>query len=339
MTATTTTAAEQLHRDSIVIDAVCPLLRSKDKIEWYLEGQASVVCPTVALWETAAGAFREIAGWKKFIQDDKRLRQVRNASEIEAAKRDGVLGILFHFQNSDPIEEDLNLVAVYKELGVSIIQLCYNLKNRAGDGADERTDAGLSHFGVDLIHAMNEARIIVDCSHTGIRTSFDAIEVSRQTVIISHGNPRKLHDSKRNLPDDLIKAIAQQGGAVGIVGFPYFISSSQRPTLDQFIDHIVYVADLVGIDHVGLGIDYYNAMHPVMSDEQATRWYKERIKAGTWRSDTYPPPPHYFPDGIATPRTLPNLTRRMLERGFKPEDVRKVLGLNWMRVYRQVFGA
>lgn len=336
---TTATEGERLHRDSIVIDAVCPLLRRKEKVDWYLEGQATVACPTVATWENAGAAFREIGGWKKFIAQDPRLRQVRGAADIEAAKRDGVLGILFHFQNSDPIEENLDLVAVYKELGVSAIQLCYNLKNRAGDGADERTDAGLSYFGVDLVRAMNEARIIVDCAHTGIRTSFDAIDASRETVVISHGNPRKLHDSQRNLPDDLIRAIAQQGGLVGIVGFPFFVSSSPRPTLDQFIDHIAYVADLVGIDHVALGIDYYDAMHPVMSDEEAARWYEARLKIGTWRANTYPPPPHHYPDGIATPRTLPNLTVRLLERGFKPDDIRKVLGLNWMRIYRQVLGA
>lgn len=330
--------AEQFHRDSIVIDAVCPLLRSKEKIDWYIEGEATVVCPTVAVWESTGAAMREIGAWKRFIREDQRLRQVRSAADIEAAKRDGKTGVLFHFQNSDPIEDNLDLVPVYKELGVSIIQLCYNLKNRAGDGADERTDAGLSYFGVDLVRAMNEAKVIVDCSHTGIRTSFDAIEASREVVVISHGNPRKIHPSNRNLPDELIKAIADQGGLVGIVGFPYFVSESPRPTLDQFIDHIAYVADLVGIDHVALGIDYYNAMHPAMTEEEATRWYQVRVKAGTWRPDTYPPPPHHFPDGIATPRTLPNLTRRLFERGFSSGDVGKVLGLNWMRIYRKVFG-
>lgn len=328
-----------LHSESIVIDAVCPLLRMRDKVDWYYEGGVTVACPTVGLWETAGAAMREIGAWKKFIANDPRLRQVRSAADIEAAKKDGVLGLLYHFQNSDPIEEDLNLVAVYKELGVSIIQLCYNLKNRAGDGADERTDSGLSYFGVDLVKAMNEAKIIVDCAHTGIQTSFDAIDASTETVVISHGNPRKLYNSKRNLPDDLIKAIAQQGGLVGIVGFPFFLSASPRPTLDLFIDHIAYVADLVGIDHVALGIDYYNAMHPAMTEDEASRWYQVRVKAGTWRPDTYPPPPHYFPDGIETPRKMPNLTRRLLERGFKRDDVQKILGLNWMRIYRQVLGA
>ena len=336
--ATSAADAASLHRDSIVIDAVCPLLRNKERVDWYIEGQVTVACPSVAIWETAGGALKEIAAWKKFIAGDTRLRQVTTAAEIAAAKKDGVLGLLFHFQNSDPIEDNLDLVYAYRALGVGIVQLCYNLKNRAGDGADERTDAGLSYFGVDLVRTMNDARMIVDCAHTGVRTSFDAIEASRDVVVISHGNPRKLHNSKRNLPDDLIRAIAQKGGLVGIVGFPYFLSDNPRPTLDQFIDHIAYVADLAGIDHVGLGIDYYNAMHPEMTEAEAKRWYAVRVKKGTWRADTYPPPPHHYPDGIATPQSMPNLTRRMLERGFKPDDVRKVLGGNWMRIYRAFWG-
>jgi membrane dipeptidase len=330
---------DSLHRESIIIDAVCPLLRNKRHVDWYYEGGVTVATPTIASAEGVAATLRSIASWKTAIAADPKLVQVDSVAGIEAAKRDGKLGLLFHFQGTGPIEDEPELVHAYKALGVGVIQLAYNVKNFVGDGADERTDAGMSYFGERLIKALNDARIVVDCSHTGVQTSFDAIEFSSRPVIVSHGNPRALHNVRRNLPDDLIKAIAASGGVVGAVGFPGFVSASPRPTLDQFIDHIAYLADLIGIDHVGLGIDYYNAQYPVMTDAEATAWYKVQLANGRWRPGTYPPPPHYYPEGIETPRTMPNLTRRLGERGFQPADIKKILGGNWIRVYRAVWGA
>jgi membrane dipeptidase len=332
-----------LHRSAIVVDAVCPLLSDKRYVDWYAEGGVTVAAPTVGSTEDAATALRSIAGWKAFIArrsgNAGNLVQVASTAEMRAAKRAGKLGLLFHFQGTDPIEDDPELVHAYKALGVGIMQLCYNVRNRAGDGADERTDSGLSYFGLKLVQAMNEARVIVDCAHTGVRTSLDAVEASTRPVIVSHGNPRALKDSQRNLPDALIKAIAGSGGVIGVVGFPAFVGDDARPTLDRFIDHIAYLADHVGIDHVGLGIDYYTGQHHVMPLEEAQRLYASFIARGIWRADTYPPPPHHYPDGIATPRELPNLTRRLLERGFAEGEVRKVLGENWLRVYEAVWGA
>jgi membrane dipeptidase len=328
-----------LHAAAIVVDAVCPLLQDRRYLDWYIAGGVTVAVPTVASTETTSQALRAIAGWKRAIAGDARLVQVAAADAIVAAKAAGKTGILLHFQGADPIEDDLDLVHAYKDLGVGVIQLCYNVKNRVGDGADERTDAGLSYFGVDLIKRLNAARVVVDCSHTGVRTSLDAIEASAAPVVISHGNPRALHDSRRNLPDDLIRAIAGSGGVIGAVGFPGFVGPETRPTLDRFIDHIAYMADLVGIDHVGLGIDYYLGQHPVTPEDAARRQYDAWIASGKWRPGTYPPPPHHYPDGIATPRELPNLTARLIARGFAADDVRKVLGGNWLRVWRAVWGA
>jgi membrane dipeptidase len=333
------TDARALHDSAIVVDAVCPLLQDRRYLDWYIAGGVSVAVPTVASTENASQALRAIAGWKRAIAGDPRLVQVASAEAMTAAKAAGKTGILLHFQGADPIEDNLDLVHAYKDLGVGVIQLCYNVKNRVGDGADERTDAGLSYFGVDLIKRLNAARVVVDCSHTGLRTSHDAIEASAAPVVISHGNARALHESRRNLPDDLIRAIAASGGVIGAVGFPGFVGPEPRPTLDRFIDHIAYMASLVGIDHVGLGIDYYLGQHPVTPEAEARRQYEGWIASGKWRPGTYPPPPHHYPDAIATPRELPALTARLLARGFAAEDVRKILGGNWLRVWRAVWGA
>ncbi|MCG8354044.1 MAG: dipeptidase [Kiloniellales bacterium] len=332
------TNGQELHDEAIVIDAVCPLLMNKKYIEWYKEGGATAVAPTVASGENAAQAIRAVGGWLRFVRRRDDLLLVRRAGDIERAKREGKLGIYLHFQGTDPLENDIDLVDAFKEAGVGIIQLTYNVKNRVGDGGSERTDSGLSYFGLQFVERCNEVGVIVDCSHTGFRTTMDAIEASTKPVVFSHANAKGVADSPRNIKDEQIKAVAATGGLVGIVGFPAFVADSSKPTLDQFIDHIDYDVNLVGIDHVGLGIDYYLGQHLVAEEEDAKRVYDDMITTGRWRPEAYPPPPHHFPEGIETPRTLPNLTARLLDRGYKADDIRKILGGNWMRVFRDIWG-
>lgn len=330
--------AGQVHGTAIVIDAVCPLLRNPAHFELYRRGGCTTVAPTMGGGENAAATLRQLGRWFEYIRQHDELTLVRTAADVERAKADGKLGILPHFQGTEPIEDSLDLVDAYKELGVGIIQLSYNVKNRVGDGCEERTDAGLSRFGLKLIERMNRTRVIVDCSHTGYRTTMDAIEASSAPVVFSHANPRAVHPSPRNILDDQIKAIARTGGLVGAVGYPAFVSSAPRPSLEEFIAHIDYMVQLVGIDHVGLGIDYFLEMDPIAPLSQAQAFYDARLAAGTWTAQSYPPPPYIYPAGIETPAGLPNLTAGLLRRGYAAADVHKILGGNWLRVYRAVWG-
>lgn len=328
----------KLHKNAIVIDAVCPLLREQHYVDWYIKGGATAVAPTVGGWQSARETIGMIASWLALLQTRDDLMLVRTAADIETAKQTGKLGIIFHFQGTDPIEDDLNLIPFYKALGVGVIQLAYNVKNRVGDGAQERTDCGLSHFGVNLVEHCNRNNVIIDCSHTGYRTTMEAIELSKQPVVFSHANARAVYDSPRNITDEQIKAVADTGGVVGAVGFPGFVSSSDNPTLDDFIAHIDHTVEVAGIDHAALGIDYYVGQHLVADPSKAKANYEKALAQGRWRVDAYPPPPHRYPQGIETPETLPSLTERLLERGYSEQDVRKILGENWMRVYRDVWG-
>lgn len=333
----TNEAARTLHARSTVIDAACPLARDPAYLSWYREGGVTVVAPTVGGRASARASLNQLAIWQRLLREREDLLQIRRADDIRAAKQSSRLGVYLHFQGTEPIEDDLDLIDLYKALGVGVIQLTYNVRNRIGDGCEERTDAGLSRFGVKLIERLNQARIIVDCSHTGHRTSLDAIECSSVPVILSHSNVASVHSSARNASDELIGAIARSGGVIGVVGFPALVANTTAPTLDQFIEHIDAIVRIVGIDHVGLGLDYYAWQSGVASDEKAMRGYKEAVRTGIW-GEAYPPPPHHYPAGIATPRTLLNLTARMLERGYDEADVRKVLGDNWLRVMQRVWG-
>lgn len=338
--------ARALHESAIVIDATCPLAnkRSEDGLkapylDWWIEGGATAIAPTVASREGTDEGLKSVAFWRTLIARDERLRLVTSAADVEGAKRDGKLGIILHFQGIGPLEDDINLVEVYKALGVGIIQLAYNVQSLAGAGCEVRNDEGLTDFGRQLIERMNEQRVIVDCSHTGRRTTLEAMAHSQAPVVFSHANPFAVRPSGRAASDEQIRAVAATGGLTGIVGFPAFVSQGPKPTLDQFIDHIAYVADLVGIEHVALGIDYFTGQVGVVDDDTAAQGYAQWVGAGIWDPDNYPPPPYYYPEGIGTPRTLQNITGRMLERGFTPDDCRKVLGENWLRVYRAVWGS
>src|SRR6185437_15955053 len=126
--------------------------------------------------------------WQRILKTQPGLLSVRRADDVEAAKHTGQLGVYLHLQGCDPVEDNLDLIDVYKALGVGVIQLTYNVKNRVGDGCEERTDAGLSRFGIKVVERLNAAGVIVDCTHTGLRTSLEAIEHSSAPVVLSHSN-------------------------------------------------------------------------------------------------------------------------------------------------------
>jgi membrane dipeptidase len=331
--------ATALHRDAIVIDATCPLAKEPRYLDWWREGGATAIAPTVTGMDgNARSGFTDLGRWLRYERERDDTLIVRCAEDVHRAKREGCLGLMLHCQGTAIVEDELDLLEAYHAAGLRVVQLCYNRRNLAGDGAAERSDGGLSFFGLRMVERLNALGLLVDCAHTGERTSLDAVAHTTAPVIVSHANARAVHDNRRNVSDELIRAVAASGGVVGTVGFPAFLTWDGQPTLDRFIDDIAYKADLVGIDHTGLGIDYYLGQHPVEDDAAATARYQQRIAQGTWRPEEYPPPPYRYPEGIETPRTLPALTTRLLERGFGEEDVRKVLGLNWLRVYERVWG-
>ncbi|MDG9793482.1 dipeptidase [Brucella anthropi] len=331
--------AVEIHKAAIIIDAVCPLLDNQEHIAEYRVGGLTTIAPTVGYWEGAAKTLRTIGSWHKLLREREDMLLVRSAADIRVAKVQGKLGIILHFQGPNPIEDNLDLIDAYKALGVGVMQLAYNVKNRIGDGCEERTNAGLSRFGLQVVERMNKVRMIVDCSHTGVRTTLDAIEHSSAPVIISHANAKSVFPSPRNLSDDLIKAIAGNGGTIGMVGFPGFVSRDKRPSLDQFIDHITYVAELVGIEHVTLGIDYYSGQYPYVDDAVALKEYRRFVDDNQWSPEVYPQPPHFFPAGIETPKTMLALTEALVRRGFTDSDIRKVYGENLLRIYETIWGS
>lgn len=329
--------AQSLHREAVVFDATCPLLNDPDYIDAWIQGGCTAAAPTVASNDDAPAALAKVGRWLRRIDEDPRLLHVTRVEHFAQAKAEGRLGIVFHFQNSVPLGRDVDNVWAYAALGVRVIQLTYNTRNFVGDGCDDRTDAGLSDFGVRVIRAMNRAGIVVDLSHTGVRTTLEAMEVTEATPVFSHSNARGVHPSPRNLTDEQIRRVAELGGVIGLNAFPAFISTKPQPTLDDLVDHAAYIADLVGAEHIGLGLDFYSGMAGVADPARAQAEYEALVAAGTWKPAVYPPPPYHYPQGLESPAGLPAVTERLLARGFSPAEVRGILGGNFLRVFEAVW--
>lgn len=330
---------DRVHEAAIIIDAVCPLASEGEHLARYHKGGVTVVTPTIAVGpDTAITTFKKLAFWQNLLKSRPDLLEIRTAADIRKAKETGRLGILLAFQGADAIEDDVDLIDAYKQLGVGVIQLTYNLPNRLGCGCEVENDDGLTEFGRAAIARMNEARVIVDCSHTGYRTTMDAIAASTAPVIFTHANPYAVHPIRRNIKDEHIKAAAATGGVIGVSGYPPFVSSKSKSSLDDLIAHITHIAELVGVAHVGLGLDYFTGQDGIMPLTQAKAMYDMLVQGGIWSADNYSPPPYFYPEGIETPDKLPNLTAALLKHGFSEDEVMKILGGNWLRVFEAVWG-
>jgi membrane dipeptidase len=274
---------------------------------------------------------RSIRDWYKKIKEvgQGKASIVRSVEDIHVAKRENKVGFIFGFQNSRVIEEDIENLATFKELGVRIIQLTYQRRNFVADGGGERTNCGLSEFGVDVVREMNRLGLLIDVSHVGYNSAKDAIEISSDPVIFSHSNALSLCNNPRNIPDELIKLVASKGGVVGVSMYTPLLKTGERPSLEDFMDHVEYISNLVGVDHVGIGLDY-NHNYP---EELFHYWQKlypevgKGQKYGDWFNTL----------GMDTPEKWMNITKGLLARGFEEKDCEKILGGNFLRVFGMVW--
>ncbi|RLG98388.1 membrane dipeptidase [Candidatus Bathyarchaeota archaeon] len=226
---------------------------------------------------------------------------VTTKRSLSEAIKDGKLGVVLAIENSDAVEGSLNVLRMLFKLGVRSIGLTHNPRSLAADGVGEsRTGGGLTTFGVQLIEEMNRLGIIVDLAQISEKCFWDALEVSRKPVIVSHGNCKALCNHRRNLTDEQLRGLASKGGVIGVTFVPAFIDE-KAPSLSRLLDHIDHIVEVAGIDHVGLGSDFDGG--------------------GTLLRDV---------------TELPKITRGLLERGYEEGEVKKILGENFQRVLLEV---
>lgn len=245
-----------------------------------------------------------------------------SAESIRTAKEQGKLAVGFHFQGTEPVGRDLANIGAYYQLGVRWMLMAYNFQNNVGTGCIEAqtNDGGLSAFGREVVEEMNRVGMTVDCSHSGYRTTMDAMELSTAPCIFSHSNPRALFDHPRNIRDDQIKACAATGGIIGVNGVGQFVGEQKGVTIETLVRNIDYVVDLVGPDHVAIGLDYMTPLH--------CQTFHDFYKGDVSRKIGMPPLPWAFFD----PGQIPALLQALLDKGYAADDVRAIMGDNFLRV-------
>lgn len=281
---------------------------------------------------TTAGAIEDfrttmegVAKWLEIERSQQHaIRIARSAADIRAAKARGQTAVVLHFQGADPIEDELNFLNVFERVGLRVMQLTYNSRNRLGDGCFESTDSGLSNFGRRVIRRMEELRIAVDLSHAGVRTALEAVDTATRPVIVTHANARALLDTPRNVPDDVLRAVADSGGVIGVCAAPFFLAHGRPATIDMLIDHAAYIADLVGPQHVGLGLDFADEDE----DDFVYFGYEERY---------IPRPPWIWPTGITGHAQAGNIAPALKARGFGAPEIEGILGENFLRCFGAIW--
>lgn len=213
------------------------------------------------------------------------------------------------------------------------MQLTYNKKTPVGTGCTARRDRGLTEFGKEVVVKINELSAIVDVSHCGIQTTKDAIEYSKDPVIASHTFAKGLYTHDRGKEDDILKAIADKGGYIGVLAVPGFITADPKTTIDHWIDHIDYIKDLVGIDYVGIGTDYYGFSVPdnlaqKISEFMEVLGFREEHKASFLNKVV----------NFEEYRKFPNLIEGLINRGYNDEEISKIAGGNFLRVFKKIVG-
>jgi membrane dipeptidase len=320
-----------LHQQTIVIDGLIISKWDRSVFEDMKKGGLSAANCTVSVWEGFQDTVNNIAEMKRLIRaNDDLLTLVRDSGDIVKAKESGKTGIILGFQNAHAFEDNLGYIEAFADMGVRVVQLCYNTQNLIGTGCYEK-DGGLSDYGREVVQEMNRVGIMVDLSHVGAKTSEDAILASKKPVCYSHCLPSGLKAHPRNKNDEQLKFIAGHGGFIGVTMFPPFLKRGIDSTVDDYVEAIDYVITLVGEDCVGVGTDFTQGYDQAFFDwiTHDKGRHRRLTDFGTVQN----------PAGIRTIGDFPNLTAAMAKAGWSDSKIKKIIGGNWLRVFKDVWGA
>lgn len=322
--------ARELHDDAIVIDGLVIAKWDRDLFEDMRKGGLTAANCTVSVWEGFQNTVNNIVEMNNLIEANSDIvMKVTCTDDIRRAKRAGKTGVMMGFQNAHAFEDQIGYVQVFKDLGVGVVQMCYNTQNLVGTGCYER-DGGLSGFGYEIVEEMNRVGMMCDLSHVGEKTSREVILASEKPVCYSHCLPSGLKDHPRNKSDEELKFIADHGGFVGVTMFAPFLKNGIHSSIEDYVEAIDYIFNLVGEDQIGIGTDFTQGHgQPFFEWLTHDKGYARRLTNFGEIIN---------PEGIRTLGEFPNLTDALLRHGFSETQVRKIMGENWLRVLGDVWG-
>jgi len=320
------------HRDLTVFDGLIVANFSRAVFEDMRRGGLTAANCTCSIWEGFRGTMENVMHWKqRFGEHADLITQVHTTADIARAKREGKTGIALGWQNLTGIEDQIGSLALFKELGVGIMQIAYNTQNLVGTGCYESRDGGLSDFGHEVIAEMNRAGILCDLSHVGPKTSEDVIKASKKPCAYTHCLPAALKSHPRNKSDEQLRFIVEKGGFVGVTMFPPFLKRGTSATVDDYVEAMEHVINVCGEEQVGFGTDF-------------TQGYGKDFFEWITRDKGYARKLTEFgdiinPAGMREIKDYPNLTAAMEKRGWKEARIRKLMGENWVRLLKEVWGS
>ena len=268
---------------------------------------------------------------RRWVDNQLDIDLIGTVSELDLAHSQGHLSVTFDIEGMCALDESIEMVQLYYDLGVRQMAFAYNLNNAAGGGCHD-VDIGITKFGTDVIREMNRVGMFIDCSHTSYTTTMEAMELSESPVIFSHSNSRVINDHERNIWDDQAIACAATGGVVGVNGIGVFLGQNDISSANM-ARHILYYVNLIGAKHVGIGVDYeFIDLHNIDKDSET---FDETLADNPdfW-------PPEQYPGGAvscASPLQIQEIADILLLEGLKTKEVEGILGGNFRRIAKKIW--
>jgi len=307
---------------------------SRDIFQINHEAKLDAVHATICYHEDFDELQKNIKTWNKhFLDNSDLIFQGKNSQDIDKAKKEKKTAIFYGLQNCSPIEDNIDYVGALKDLGVLFMQLTYNNQSLLATGCYEKRDTGITRMGKEVIKEMNRVKIIIDMSHSAELSTLEAIEISKDPIVVSHANPLFWHKGLRNKSDDVIKALNDSGGMIGFSLYPHHLKDASKCTLRSFCEMIAETTKIISIKQIGIGSDLC-IHHPdsIVEWMRNGTWTKTKdFGEGSANNAGFPPQPSWFEDA----RGFDNLEKGLIEVGFSEDETHDILGNNWYNFYRK----
>lgn len=301
------------------------------------EGGVHGVHVTIAYHETFRETVLNLEQWNRWFEQFPGLIFMgRTGDDVRKAKKENRTAIFFGFQNPSPIEDDLGLIEICHTLGARFMQLTYNNQSLLATGCYEDEDTGVTRFGRQAIAEMNRVGLVIDMSHSGERSTLEAIEISTRPIAITHANPANWHPALRNKSDTVIKELTQSGGMLGFSLYPHHLKNGSACTLAEYCQMIADMAETYGVEHFGIGSDLcQDQPDSVVTWMRNGRWSKSTdYGEGSKAAAGFPDQPDWFVNNTH----FSNISKGLHSVGFSDADTEAIMGGNWLRFYDRSFG-